>query len=547
MDSDRRKIELMNSLLLSFPGTPILYYGDEIGMGDNIYLGDRNGCARRCNGRPIATADSRCDPARLCLPMIMDPVYGFEAVNVEAQSRSLASLLSWTKRLISVRKSHNVFGRGSRPSSARPTVPCWYVRQYENDVVLCVANLSRSAQAAEIDLSPWRGRVPFELLGGPRSQRSARPPTSSRSRLMGSSGSCSRSGQLDDRRCDHAGRIRDDRHAARLAFAAAGTSEIGAGAGCPSGFSLRRRWFAERGNTSTLVQVDDAITLVPGDPGLGLALVEAKGKRETATYLLPLTVKWTRFDPAHPHPNALAAVRRGPREGTLLDATADPGFISFVLENLQKSQTLEAGERCFEFKPTDRLPPSRLIAPEEVRAVDAEQSNTTVLVGNDYVVKLFLPDRAGLNPEIEVGRSPKSCRSPTRRRCSEPWNCKSTTSAAQSRSSTASCRTKATPGPSPAPISTASSRSRDCSRPRRPAIATSRSPMSGGWSRSANAWPRCSWPSPAAAISPISLGADRRDVPAVGAKALCNAHACSGIEAAVQQSDQNDGRLVDFF
>src|SRR5947199_734961 len=170
MDNDRRKIELMNSLLMSFPGTPIIYYGDEIGMGDNIYLGDRNGGRTRMQ----LTADckggfSRCDPARLYLPMIMDPVYGYEAVNVEAQSRSLASLLSWTKRLISVRKSSKVFGRGSlsfiRPANRSVVV---YIRQYESEVVLCVANLSRSAQAAEIDLTPWRGRVPYEMLGRTR-------------------------------------------------------------------------------------------------------------------------------------------------------------------------------------------------------------------------------------------------------------------------------------------------------------------------------------------------------------------------------------------
>src|SRR5260370_613 len=109
---------------------------------------------------------SRCDPTRLYLPMIMDPVYGYEAVNVEAQSRSLASLLSWTKRLISVRKSSKVFGRGSltfvRPANRSVLV---YVRQYQDEVILCVANMSRSAQAAEIDLSPWRGRVPLEMLG----------------------------------------------------------------------------------------------------------------------------------------------------------------------------------------------------------------------------------------------------------------------------------------------------------------------------------------------------------------------------------------------
>src|SRR5213082_2979827 len=157
----------MNSLLLSFPGTPIIYYGDEIGMGDNIYLGDRNGVRTPMQWTPDRSGGfSRCDPARLYLPIIMDPVYGYEAVNVEAQSRSLASLLSWTKRLISVRKSSNVFGRGSlsfiRPTNRSVLV---YVREFRGDVILCVANLSRSAQAAEIDLSPWRGRAPRELLG----------------------------------------------------------------------------------------------------------------------------------------------------------------------------------------------------------------------------------------------------------------------------------------------------------------------------------------------------------------------------------------------
>src|SRR6516165_5610855 len=140
MDNDRRKIELMNSLLFSFPGTPIIYYGDEIGMGDNIYLGDRNGVRTPMQWTPDRNGGfSRCDPTRLYLPIIMDPLYGYEAVNVEAQSRSLASLLSWTKRLISVRKSSKVFGRGSltfvRPTNRSVLV---YVRQYENEAVLCI-------------------------------------------------------------------------------------------------------------------------------------------------------------------------------------------------------------------------------------------------------------------------------------------------------------------------------------------------------------------------------------------------------------------------
>ena len=162
MDNDRRKIELMNSLLLSFPGTPIIYYGDEIGMGDNIYLGDRNGVRTPMQWTPDRNGGfSRADPARLYAPTIMDPVYGYEAVNVEAQSRSLSSLLSATKRLISVRKSTLAFGRGTM-AFIRPANRCVlaYVRQYGDQVILCVANLSRSAQATELDLLGVEGSHP---------------------------------------------------------------------------------------------------------------------------------------------------------------------------------------------------------------------------------------------------------------------------------------------------------------------------------------------------------------------------------------------------
>jgi maltose alpha-D-glucosyltransferase/alpha-amylase len=167
MDNDRRKIELMKSLLFSLPGTPIIYYGDEIGMGDNIYLGDRNGVRTPMQWTSDRNGGfSRCDPARLYLPVIMDPVYGHQSVNVEAQQRSPSSFLNWMKRLIGVRRSSNAFSRGTlrfiRPTNRTVLA---YVRQHENETIVCVANLSRSAQAAEIDLSPWKGRVPMEMLG----------------------------------------------------------------------------------------------------------------------------------------------------------------------------------------------------------------------------------------------------------------------------------------------------------------------------------------------------------------------------------------------
>ena len=167
MLNDRRKIELMNGLLFSMPGTPIIYYGDEIGMGDNIYLGDRDGVRTPMQWTPDRNAGfSRTDPARLYLPPIMDAVYGFQALNVEAQSHSLSSLLNWMKRLIAVRQSLNVFGRGTLTflyPSNRTVIA--YLRQLDDVIVLCVMNLSRSAQAVELELPGLAGRIPVEMLG----------------------------------------------------------------------------------------------------------------------------------------------------------------------------------------------------------------------------------------------------------------------------------------------------------------------------------------------------------------------------------------------
>ncbi len=320
MDNDRRKIELMNSLLFSFPGTPIIYYGDEIGMGDNIYLGDRNGVRTPMQWTPDRNGGfSRCDPARLYHPMIMDPVYGYESVNVEAQSRSLASLLSWTKRLISVRKSTRVLGRGSlafiRPTNRAVLV---YVRQYENEVLLCIANMSRSAQAAEIDLSPWRGRTPLELLG-----RKSFPPIGDQPYVV----TLAPYGFFWFQLCDSTGAPIEAPSivpefetlvlAGNWTSLAQGHARHTLERDVLPAFLAGRRWFAERASRSITAKVATAIPLVTADPGLTLAVIETTAKGGTAQYLLPLTIKWNRLDRDRRDPQALAAVRRGPREGTL--------------------------------------------------------------------------------------------------------------------------------------------------------------------------------------------------------------------------------------
>ncbi len=167
MGNNRRRIELLKSLLFSFPGTPIVYYGDEIGMGDNVYLGDRNGVRTPMQWTSDRNARfSRADPARLYSPVIMDPIYGYQAINVEAQERDGSSLLQWMKNLIGLRKLFPVLGVGTlrflEPANTRVLV---YLREHESDAILCVANLSHNVQPVELDLSGFAGFVPIEILG----------------------------------------------------------------------------------------------------------------------------------------------------------------------------------------------------------------------------------------------------------------------------------------------------------------------------------------------------------------------------------------------
>jgi maltose alpha-D-glucosyltransferase/alpha-amylase len=173
LDNDRNTIELFTALLLSLPGSPVLYYGDEIGMGDNIWLGDRDGVRTPMQWTPDRNAGfSTAEPGRLTLPVVMDAVYGYQVTNVEAQLTSTSSLLHWTRRMIQVRREHPAFGLGEFHDMGGSN-PCVlsYVRDFGDDAVLCVNNLSRFAQPVELDLRRWEGVEPVELLGGSRFPR----------------------------------------------------------------------------------------------------------------------------------------------------------------------------------------------------------------------------------------------------------------------------------------------------------------------------------------------------------------------------------------
>jgi maltose alpha-D-glucosyltransferase/alpha-amylase len=409
MDNDRRKIELMNSLLMSLPGTPIVYYGDEIGMGDNIYLGDRNGVRTPMQWTPDRNGGfSRCDPAKLYLPPIMDPVYGYQAVNVEAQSRSISSLLSWMKRLIAVRKSTTVFGRGTL-SFIRPTnrAVLAYLRQHGNEIILCVANLSRSAQAAQLDLAQWRGRVPLEMLGRTRFPAIGEGPFTVTLAPYGFFWFLLQEEAQD--------KIEAPSITPELA-----TLVVKEGWGSLLEGRSRhiferevlpavlpgRRWFAEKGSRWIEPKVYLAITLTVGEPGLLWMLVEVGAERGRSHYALPVAVKWSRLDQtARDAPvNVLAPIRRGPREGTLVDASSDREFIAWLIDRLHASATIEQDGYRMEFRPSHAFTHAPRPEITEIRPIHAEQSNTTVIANGLFVVKLFRKVQPGINPDVEISR-----------------------------------------------------------------------------------------------------------------------------------------------
>ena len=255
LDNGRDEIELVHAILFSLPGSPVLYYGDEIGMGDNVYLGDRDGVRTPMHWTGDRNAGfSRADFAQLYLPPLMDPVTGYQAVNVEAQLRSPTSLLRWLHRFIALRKEHPVFGLGTyeplEPDNPRIFA---HVRRFEEDVVLCVHNLARSAQAVTLDLSEFEGAVPEELLGG------ASFPAVTRDRYLLTLGP------------------------ARLLLAPAGSAGCLTSRAYPkselSAFVAAQPWFRAHGREGAAARVLEATFVHTVEPLLAIALVEVATER----------------------------------------------------------------------------------------------------------------------------------------------------------------------------------------------------------------------------------------------------------------------------
>ncbi len=413
MDNDRRKIELLNSLLFSMPGTPIVYYGDELGMGDNIFLGDRNGVRTPMQWSLDRNGGfSRADPACLYLPPNMDPIYGYQAVNAEAQMRSPSSLFNWMRRLIAVRQSRKVFGRGGLrflyPSNRKILA---YLREYDGDAVLCVVNLARSAQGVELDLAEFRGRVPVELTG-----QSAFPPIGELPYFLTLPGHGFYWFLLAAEEEAPAWHEEYPVQLEEWVTLVMNNGWAGFLAGAPRRllerdilprFLPNQRWYGDKDAAIRSVEVLRSAELRGEERSWLLTLADVRLDGRERLYFLPLTGAWDAEGEdllQHAAAHCLGRLRAGPRMGTLCDAVVDPGFALALVEAIRRDAVLPATDGSIVCRHTRKLAAVEVPEPPQVVRSGVEQSNTSITIGGKLILKLLRRPEEGVNVEVEVGR-----------------------------------------------------------------------------------------------------------------------------------------------
>jgi len=423
LERDRRRIELMNGLLLSMPGTPVIYYGDEIGMGDNIHLGDRDGVRTPMQWSSDRNAGfSRADPASLVLPPIMDPLYGFQAVNVEAQSNDPHSLLNWTRRMLAVRKQFCAFGRGGLrflyPGNRKVLAFLREMPGGENraeETVLCVSNLSRSAQAVELDLSGFAGRVPVDMVGG-----SIFPPVGQLTYLLTLPPYgffwflLAAEAQLPSWHAPAPEPLPEFatvvvRHDITEVLGTNGRALLEREA-LPA-YLPKRRWFASKSERLDRVSISYAAPLPEsGQPPVLLTEIEAQLGDRRESYVLPIGILWEdEMSSTLGQQLALARLRQGRRVGYLTDAFALDGLTRGLLGGLRRQTRIKLDPSSqtkgeIVFHSTSLM--DRLELPEDaaIRRLSAEQSNSSLVLGDALVLKIVRRVAAGIHPEGEMTR-----------------------------------------------------------------------------------------------------------------------------------------------
>ncbi|WP_295550901.1 maltose alpha-D-glucosyltransferase [uncultured Pseudacidovorax sp.] len=425
MGNDKDRIKLMNGMLLSMPGSPIIYYGDEIGMGDNVFVGDRNGVRTPMQWSNERNAGfSRADPQRLYLQPIMDPIYGYEAVNVEAQLRDQSSLLHWTRRMLAVRKTSRAFGRGRKtflkPGNRKVLA---YLSEYEGEVILTVFNLSRAAQPVELDLGAFKGRVPVELLG-----RSAFPPIGELPYMltMPSYGffwfrlatdvdvpSWHQEGlQLRDRPVlvlfdGWSSLFRERVMPWRIGMADRLREQFEVDV-MPRHLEVQR-WYAAKGEAIQRVGIADYAAWEQGERAYVLPLLDVQAGSGSGRYFMPLGLAWEELDEEtikQYAPAVIAKVRQQAQVGVMGDAMYDPAFAHAVAVAMAQGLVLPATGGEIRFTGSRDLTgvDAAAIQALPVSRPSVASSNTALTFGDQLFFKCYRRVQPGINPELEIGR-----------------------------------------------------------------------------------------------------------------------------------------------
>jgi len=411
LENNRRRIELMNGLLCSLPGTPVIYYGDEIGMGDNIYLGDRNGVRTPMQWTSDRNAGfSRAPAQRLFLPVIIEPDFHHQAVNVEAQQNNPSSLLWWMRRLIALRKRTKAFGRGSLeflyPDNHKVLA---LIRRHEDEAILVVANLSRYAEYVELDMAAWRGMTPVEMFGGTRFPRIGELPY-----LLTLGPHAFYWFSLEPPEGDDAAPADELKPLPALRVAGEWKAIFtrdnveALGAVLPRHMKSRR-WFAGKARRIHSAEVVDAVGLKGELGGASIALVRVEyTEGDPEVYMMPLA--FAAGDRARQllessSAEVVARLTAGADEGVLYDALLEEGFCDALLDAIARRRRFKGLKGEIAAKHTRAF--RRLRGTEEERLaaapLKAEQSNSSILYGERLMLKLFRRVDVGLNPDLEVG------------------------------------------------------------------------------------------------------------------------------------------------